>query len=775
MTIYYGHTYPGDKTKQRWQRMKDHAAEVARRAKDNAEPFGESDRGHLAGLLHDLGKYGELFQQRLMGQESGLDHWSAGACCAKQAFKDVAVTLAIQGHHIGLQSGDAETLRELTLDNLKQKHPLELRLSEPEPDQTNIKKLIGRLQADGVKLPNPVKGSLNQGQFASDMLDTRMLFSALVDADYLDTEEAMRRDNVAPRSEGEKLEVARALTALKNHLTELGKSTDVPAKTRVLRSDLMNACHTAGETDERLWTLTAPTGSGKTLAMLLFALTRAAKMQESRHPIRRIVVVLPFLSILDQTVDEYRKVFGKAGFNVNFVLEHHSLAGIRTDESKAGQDDGEANQPGPEARQFVQNWDAPIIITTSVQLLESLHANKPGACRKLHHLAHSVILLDEVQTLPTSLALPTLKTLSRLTHEKYGAVVVMATATQPAFDTLSEKVKEVGNDGWKPREMAPRELRLFERSKRVEPVWKLETPTSWNTVRDWIKNEPQVLCIVNMRRHALDLTKALKDTEGVKHVSTYLCPAHRRKIMDEVRTTLKNGQAMRVVATQCVEAGVDLDFPKVFRALGPLDSMAQAAGRCNRHNNRPSGELRVFLPEQLSNERLYPTDSYGRAAELARVIWKEGKLDLDEPDTFRQFFARLWKLKGQSDLQKEAEIESAIQRQDYPKMAELYRLIPNASVNVVVPYGEGKELIREARQLGITGYWMKQAQLYTVSVFRQSDGTLPPHLEPVSYRSRGGTIPQLAPDWYVCPYTEAYDETLFGYLPDGGNAHPFQH
>lgn len=770
MTIYYGHTYPGDKTKRRWQLMKAHASEVATRAKDNAEPFGEGNRAHLGGLLHDLGKYGGLFQRRLLGLESGLDHWSVGACCTKQAFRDAALTLVIQGHHIGLQSGDAETLRELTLANLKQKHPRDLRLTEPEPDQTNIKKLVRRLQADGVKLPNPKKGKLKQGESAADMLDTRMLLSALVDADYLDTEEAMRPDNVAPRREGETLDINRALVALENHLAKLGENTNVPSGTRALRADLMNACRAAGEADERLWTLTAPTGSGKTLAMLLFALSRAAKLQKFEHPIRRIVVVLPFLSILDQTVDEYRKVFDKAVFDVNFVLEHHSLAGIRTNESKSGQNDGESDKPGAEARQFVQNWDAPIIITTSVQLLESLHANQPGACRKLHRLAHSVILLDEVQTLPTTLALPTLKTLSRLAHEKYGAVVVMATATQPAFDTLSEKVREVGNNGWRPREMAPRELQLFERSKRVEAVWKLEAPISWSTIQDWIRAEPQVLCIVNMRKHALELAKALKDLEGLKHISTYLCPAHRRKIMDEIRAALRDGQDVRVVATQCVEAGVDFDFPKVFRALGPLDSIAQAAGRCNRHKNWPSGELRVFLPEQHLNERLYPTDSYGRAAELARVMWKEGKLDLDEPDTFRQFFDRLWKLKGQSDLQKEAEIEDAIRRQDYPKMAELYRLIPNTSVNVVVPHGKGKELIREAQQSGITGYWMKQAQLYTVSVFRQRDGTLPPHLEPVSYRSRGDALPEQAHDWYVCPHPEAYDEALFGYLPDGGGA-----
>lgn len=764
MTMYYGHTFPGDKSKQRWQLMKCHASEVARRAKDHAKPFGEADRAELAGKLHDLGKYGELFQRRLLGLESGLDHWSVGACFAKLGYKDAGLALVIQGHHIGLQVGDKQTLEELKLGALVKKHPLELRLTEPEPDQANIKKLVGRLVGDGVALPASTKANLEQGSTAADMLDTRMLFSALVDADYLDTEEAMRPDDREARPENEPLDAAKALAVLETHLKKLGENTDVPETTRQLRADLMQACRSAGEADERLWTLTAPTGSGKTFAMLLFALTRAARMQASGQPIRRIVVVLPFLSILDQTVDEYRKLFSAAGFGVNFVLEHHSLAGIRTDESKNGQDDGEDNQPGPEARLFVQNWDAPIIITTSVQLLESLHANKPSACRKLHRLARSVILMDEVQTLPAALAVPTLKTLSRLTSEKYGAVVVMATATQPAFDTLSEQVKETGNDGWQPREMAPPSLHLFERSKRVEPIWELENPVIWGTVQDWVRHEEQVLCIVNMRKHALELAKALEEVVGLKHISTYLCPAHRREIMKDVRAALSAGQPMRVIATQCVEAGVDLDFPKVFRALGPLDSIAQAAGRCNRHKKRPSGELRVFLPE----DEKYPTDAYRKAAQVALNMYRQGGLNLDDPSTFRRFYEWLWRYEP-TDLE---ELREAITRQDYPEVARLYRLIPKDSVNVVVPYGDGPELIREARQDGIDRYWMKRAQLYTVSVFRNRDGTLPAHLEPVNYRPRGGEPPQPAPDWYLA-HDGSYDEKMFGYLPDGGNADPF--
>ncbi|WP_424950346.1 CRISPR-associated endonuclease Cas3'' [Deinococcus sp.] len=762
MTIYYGHTYPGDRIGTRWQLMKDHALNVARRARENAEPFGEGERAERAGKLHDLGKYGELFQGRLRGEGSGLDHWSVGACFVKQVYRDAGLTLVIQGHHVGLQPGDAQTLNDLKLDALVQEHPLGLRLTEAPPDEANSKKLLTRLLADGISLPAAPKISLLPGQTAADMLDTRMLFSSLVDADYLDTEEAMRPDDRDERPINETLDAVRALAALETKLGMLGQNSDVPLVTRELRADLMQVCREAGQADERLWTLTAPTGSGKTLAMLLFALTRAARMQATGRPVRRIVVVLPFLSILDQTVDEYRKLFGAAGFGKDFVLEHHSLAGIRTDETRGGQADGEADQPGWEARQFVQNWDAPVVITTSVQLLESLHANRPGACRKLHRLAHSIILMDEVQTLPAALAVPTLKTLARLSSEKYGAVVVMATATQPAFDTLSEAVRESGNDGWQPREMAPASLNLFGRARRVNPVWKLDAPTPWTTAQSWIREETQVLCIVNMRKHALELARALEAEPGLKHLSTYLCPAHRRLILKDIRAALEDKQEVRVVATQCVEAGVDLDFPKVFRALGPLDSIAQAAGRCNRHKKLESGELRVFLPE----EEKYPTPAYRRAAQIALSMYRQGGLDLDAPTTFRRFYEWLWRYED-TDLE---ELRDAVRRQDYPEVSRLYRLIPSDSLNVVVPYEQGRKLIWEARQEGITVDWMRRVQPYTVSVFRPASGVLPIHLEPVNFRPRGGA-PQPAADWYLA-HEGSYDEHRFGYLPDGGSADP---
>ncbi|WP_051935489.1 CRISPR-associated endonuclease Cas3'' [Deinococcus sp. YIM 77859] len=754
--VFYAHTFPGDSTGARWQPLKDHAAQVAQRARQHAEPFGEGDRAALAGLLHDLGKYGTLFQRRLWGEGRGLDHWSAGACLAKQAYHDAGLALAIAGHHTGLPSGDGDSLRALSLDHLRAQHPLGLRLTEPEPDQTNLKTLVQRLRADGLTLPPPLPRPLTPGTTAAQMLDTRMLFSALVDADHLDTEAAMRPDDEPPRPTGLPLDAARLLAALERRLAELAHEEGLPPATRALRADLMEACRAAGESADRLWTLTAPTGSGKTLAMLLFALTRAVRQPLAR-PIRRIVVVLPFLSILDQTADEYRRLVAAAGLSPQCLLEHHSLAGTQGAEDAAG----------CAARQLVENWDAPIILTTSVQLLESLHAHTPGACRKLHRLAQSVILLDEVQTLPAPLVTLTLKTLARLTHEKYGTTVVMATATQPAFDRLSEQVREPGNGGWQPREMAPPTLQLFERARRVTPRWHLETSTPWREVQDWLRREPQSLCIVNLRQDALELAQALSDVPGLRHLSTFLCPAHRRAVLEEVRADLQAGRPVRLVSTQCVEAGVDLDVPVVFRALAPLDALAQAAGRCNRHGRRPHGTLHVFLPQDAR----YPTPAYQRAALLTLSLVREagGELDLDDPATFRRFYERLWPYTSPD----REELRAAVLRQDYPAVAQLYRLIPPSSVNVVVPYGEGAALIEEARQQGITRTWMRRAQPYTVTVFRRADGTLPPHCEPVHLRGRRGAPPEPAATWFVCPYPAAYDPQLLGWQPDGGGAEPF--
>lgn len=740
--------------------MLEHASEVSRIAASNARAFGESERAALVGKLHDLGKYGDLFQRRLRGEESGLDHWTAGAHLALMTYRSVELALCIQGHHIGLQRGDQESLETI---GRKKPNPEQLRLTEEDFDL-----LRARLETDVGVLPQPSSAKISVSSSASAMLDTRMMFSALVDADFLDTERSMNRGNAAfvPRPHTPELRAARALEWLEARLEVLNADVRIPSKTRALRRSLADAALRASVSAARLFTLTAPTGTGKTLAMLRFALSRAARDER----VRRIIVVLPFLTILDQTVDVYRTLFAEMG--EHYILEHHSLIGTRGERGASANADG-VQRNEKQQRLLTENWDAPIVITTSVQFLESLHANRTSACRKLHNIAGSIVLFDEVQTLPVNLAVPTLKTLSALTDKKYACSVVFSTATQPAFDTLHPKILEgePNGAGWRPEEIVEDHAALFRRANRVEVTWRVQTPSPWTEVSSWLEGEPQALCIVNLKRHALVLAKLARDANlpGVYHLSTALCPQHRRELLKRIVADLNAGKPCRVIATQCVEAGVDLDFPTVYRALAGLDSIAQAAGRCNRNDARPEkGQLIVFVPE----EEKYPSRTYQQAAELTRVLLEDhaGNLDLDDPFTYRRFYSSLYNLTSTTD----AELEGFIKSQNYVDFASRYRLIENDAVNVVVPYDDvAVALIQEGRQLGITADWMRRVRGYTVSYYLKKNEPTPVFLEPIKFRF--GKNDDFAPGWFLCdlenPVTfKKYYDDVFGLLSDEGGS-----
>lgn len=739
--IYYAHTHPSGRLED-WQTMLEHAQEVARLAGQKAAFFGESVRAELAGKLHDLGKYGDLFQKRLHGEGSGFDHWTAGAHIAIQEYRSLELALIIQGHHIGLQKCDADSVDKIWK---KIPSPQDRNLTLTEKDFDLLKR---RLEEDFESLSRPDIRSTGFPSSAGAMLDTRMLFSALVDADHLDTERTMNKGNLQhlqrPMSPG--LNASAALERLEQLLGQLSGSKVLPEKTRFLRQCLMEACRDSAALDGSLWTLTAPTGMGKTLGMLLFALKRA-----TRDPnVRRIIVVLPFLSILDQTVKIYRELFKE--FGEHYILEHHSLAGTKGNESQT--------RSPKEARLLIQNWDSPIIITTSVQFLESLHANRPSTCRKLHNIAGSIVLFDEVQTLPVHLATLTLKSLSRLASPKYHSTIIFSTATQPAFETLHQKVLEENeNTGWQPREIVPTDLNLFSQFKRVSVDWtQATTPTSWTTVADWLEPQVQILSIVNLKRHAAALANFAKEREleGVLHLSTALCPKHRQHVLDRVREMLDGRKPCRVIATQCVEAGVDLDFPYALRSMGPLDSIAQAAGRCNRNARLSEGVLKVFLPE----DEKYPPGIYEKAASVTKALLREyGSLDIDDPKTFQRYFRRLYSV-SDTDVK---ELIKAVKNQDYVRVSELYALIENITFNVVVPYDmQAIKLIQKAKEEGIDLAWIRNVRSYTVGVYKKRGAVIPAYFEPVSYRLGKG---EPAEGWYVCEDKTYYDE-LFGLLSD---------
>lgn len=741
--------------------LSEHLACVGSMAEGFAGDARWSAEARLAGLLHDLGKYGDLFQRRLEGKESGLDHWSAGAWVALKQ-KCAAAALAVQGHHIGLQHLDGPALGRLRSELLASRHPLQLRLTAPDAGI-----LESRFAADGLAPPQVAHPMLGRSLAATipTMLDVRMLFSSLVDADYLDTEAHFEGDASGKRyrAQGLKLDVSAALRATLDRIERIKAITAASPEVRAVRRALLDACMEGAAREPGLFTLTAPTGSGKTLAMLAFALEHAA-----RYGLQRVVIVLPYLTITEQTARIYRDIFVPV-FGDEFVLEHHSLAGVGRENFRED-NEGNAGQPSHAERRrrlLAENWDAPLIVTTSVQMLESLFSNRPAACRKLHRLQRAVILFDEAQTLPAHLAVPTLAALSHLSAT-YHASAVFATATQPAFEHLDAAVRDTSAPGWQPHKIVPDPAALFAPMKRVEVAWgSPDTPVAWDDLARRLADSLQTLCILNLKRHAKTLWEKLDDP-AILHLSTNLCAAHRQDVLTTVRARLAASEPVRLIATQCVEAGVDVDFPKVMRAWGPLDAIIQAAGRCNREGRLTEpGRLQVFLPE----DEAYPPGGYEQATQVVKMLFLdvgEAGMSLDDPGFITTYYRKLYDLAGIATSPATREILKAIQGGSFPDVAQLYQLIKQDAINVVVPYVPQQALFNtlraEADRTGLTAAWVRRARPLTVSVYRpKDDDPIWDSLLPVPV---GGWRRREQNDWFFYAVPDHYHPQL-GLVPSG--------
>ena len=738
-TTYFAHS---ENEQGAWNPLRFHLKRVAELARGFAGEFQAGDEADLAGLLHDLGKYGDLFQRRLQGKESGLDHWSMGASVCLEKYRNSAVAMAIQGHHVGLQWWEREELRKLL--------PLELekyirggrRLTEPD---RNV--LLERLRADGLTLPERISGTTVDGKSAAAMLDLRMLFSALTDADYLATEEHFNPEAARMREPVAGLRPGEASEVLDRHLEALAAKLNSSSAVAVMRQDLLAACRAAAKSRPGLFTLTAPTGSGKTLSTLAFALRHAKE-----NGLRRIVVVMPFLSIIDQTVRVYREALAAmdgGGVTERYLLEHHSLA-VETVQGEGGSQRLRG--------MLAQNWDVPIIITTNVQFLESLFSNSSSACRKLHRLARSLVVFDEVQTLPLKVVLPTLAALSHLAA-RYRSSILFSTATQPAFRHLDEQVRQFCTNGWRPREIVPSEMRLFERARRVRVEWPGRGERiGWEELARQFGDLSQALCIVNLKRHARDLFHLLDAKWGndVFHLSTAMCPKHREAVLKNVRTRLERGERCALVATQCVEAGVDLDFPAAFRALGPLDAIAQAAGRCNRHGKLETGVLRVFRPEDEG----YPKGVYKQATDLTAILLgRADGLSIDDPAAFDTYFRSLY---GIASLEDRPLLE-AVQARHFPDVREHYQIIDQDTVNVLVAYDRERyeDLAEEVRQKGLSRDWVGRARPHAVSCYRHDIEKTTTMVEPVPLKDRTPSG-----DWFLYLIHEHYGPRTGLFIPN---------
>ncbi len=656
-----------------------------------AEKLDAGQVGYYLGLWHDLGKISPEFQRYLVCCEAnpglpsrGPDHKAAGARLALRLAGSCA--LVVQGHHGGLRS-PSEFKQWLGAKSCDEDTPLltiaaDL-LSEYEP-------------RDRLNPPAHAQGEPLSAEFF-----LRLLFSALVDADYLDTERHFSPERFAARGH------AHTMSALWERIRDdqehlLSVST---GHVNEARRNVYEACVRAAHESPGLFRLTVPTGGGKTRSAMAFALRHASLYEQ-----QRVIVAVPFVSITEQTADVYRSIFDLSTDDRDpVVLEHHSGAGagfaLDTDRETLDQDQH------PEAtwrRLSCENWDAPLIVTTTVQLFESMFASRPARARKLHRLARSVIVLDEVQSLPPHLLAPSLDALSELC-KNYGSTVLLCTATQPAFEAIPEF-----------RDLPARDIvsdpgSLFAGLRRVRYEWRSGAGDDWSQVADLMAAESQALAITNTKKDALALLDALNDGDAL-HLSTLLCGAHRRMVLDEVRRRLRAGKPCRLVSTQVVEAGVDLDFPLVLRAMGPLDAIIQAAGRCNREGLREFGRVVVFEPRDGS----MPPGVYKTGAGITRAILGQGALDLDTPEAPLEYFRRLFQT-----IETDREGIQRLRRDlNFPEVSRRFKLIDDdQEVVVVTTFGSDSDRRRVRRLLDSLRFGtpngraiLRELQPYSVSV-----------------------------------------------------------
>jgi len=668
---YYGHTSKDESGRvlhhKTWQKLSEHLQNVASLAAGFANSFGMSPEARLAGLLHDLGKYSERFQFRLRDPSiHGINHWSMGALRAWQ-LHSLEAAFAIEGHHTGIPALLVDDLPN-GLESLKNRL---LRLSESDSYEINgfpesLADLLSRYEVENPKITIP-ENALAACDFRT-AFKVRMLFSALVDADYLDTESHFSPD-LAKKRRSSELSPHQALEVL----LEAIRSKTTTGAVNTVRQRLLQNCLDSAHKPQGVFTLTAPTGSGKTLSSLAFALAHAAE-----HNLRRVIVVIPFTSIIEQTAQVYRSIFAPV-FGSGYVLEHHSASNPESPET---------SQERIRNRLAVENWDAPLVVTTSVQFFESLFSHKPAPCRKLHNIAESVVLFDEVQTLPLRLVPSLLSALNLLTKE-CAASVVFGSATQPAFLSASRAIE----GGWSPAEINSQSDDMARALIRTRISTSSEKK-SWPTVADTIAAENQILCIVNLKRHAEELFRLIDGCAGAFHLSTNLCPEHRRQKLTAIRECLVRGEPCRLISTQLIEAGVDLDFPKVFRSIAPLESIVQSAGRCNREGRSiVPGDVLVFTPADHG----LPSGSYSQATAVTTAFLDENPdIDLHSPHTYAKYFSRLYGTLGPAE-KNEDPVFKASARLNFPEASRSCRLIAEGTKSVAVRYQAGEELIKKMR------------------------------------------------------------------------------
>lgn len=687
---FIAHVKPGGDGEWRLHRLEDHLLAVAELAAHFAGSIG-ADWARLAGLWHDLGKFSPQFQA-MIRRESGYDpeeqpvagprnHSTAGALYAIDTLGQPGRLLAylVAGHHAGLPdwTGDGNAAAALAR-----------RLE----DRTHLAGFPFDRIPQAILDPKRPAKQIIPGFPDGLHLWLRMLFSCLVDADFLDTEAFMAPEQATLRATVAEMAVLQA--RLDAHLSRFDAAP--PTAVNRLRAEVLQQCREQAVLPPGLFSLTVPTGGGKTLASMAFALTHARQ-----HGKRRVIYAIPYTSIIEQTADIYRQIFGDS------VLEHHSSL--------------DPDRESLKSRLAAENWDMPIVVTTNVQLFESLFAASHSRCRKLHNLIDSVIVLDEAQTLPPHLLQPILDVMNLLTRH-YGVSIVLCTATQPALTHVGSFGRSLrGLD--KVREIIDAPENLFARMRRVEVILPddFNRRESWDAIAAKVGAGETALAIVNTRKDCRALWQRLP--QGTLHLSAAMCGAHRAQCIAEIRRRLAMQEPVRVVATQLVEAGVDVDFPVVWRALSGLDSIAQAAGRCNREGRREQGCVHVFVPPEPA-----PPGLLRRAEQITVRMCAGRAIDPLAPLTFTEYFrhfycdAPSWDENGIHELLCNDARQLKVQ---FRSAAEQFRYIDDAaSLPILVWWDDSPSLIEKLRQDGPERWLMRKLQRYSVNLPRRIVGRL---------------------------------------------------
>lgn len=711
------HIYKDDKDCWHIQSNEQHLEGVARLSESFADEFGMGSWGRALGLLHDKGKERKSFQDYIR-QNSGLEpeihcslehnHAFVGGILAKSMYgKGLESMLCNQiiSHHSGLH--DYCQIEE----TLKKDIP------------SDVNRCVEKIQLNRPPFSlSPIKGCKGMTSDANHL--SRMLFSCLVDADYLDTELFMDEQSARKRING--ISLQSLLPLLETYIDNLQKKGN-ESEVNAIRNQIQERCASMSNVEKGFYSLTVPTGGGKTLSSLVWALRHAV-----HNGMKRIIIAIPYTSIIVQTASILKQIFGEEA-----VLEHHSNFDPLSLKSKEMQH---------KAKLATENWDYPIVVTTNVQLFESMFSNKPSDCRKLHNIVNSVIILDEVQTLPTDYLQPIVDALKSY-QRMFGISVLFTTASQPVLSGLIEgcnpKAAFQGIDNI--TEIMPKEYVLHDKLRRV----RLEidnTGSTYDEIADRLSQHNKVLCIVNTRNDAREIFERLPKEGMTIHLSRMMCPRHVSKAIQEIKQALSDNSetVIRVVATQLIEAGVDIDFPVVYRQEAGLDSILQAAGRCNREGKLDMATTYVF---SLSVEhKLYGSIIDANNARLNMINVN----DWFAPDTMTEYFRQLYSRKETFDKKDIKTLLYKPKEMCFAEAAKDFRLIEETGKTVYVNMDNSLELVERLKNDGITYSLMKQLSQYSVNIHERD------FLKLWSY----GAIEEVIEGIYVVNDRAQYDENI---------------